>query len=400
MLASTFLTNIHMIIIDFFIILCITSVLFYCCAIYAAITFFGVPQPIDREFHPPVSILKPICGLDSDSYENLASFCQQDYPKYQIIFGVRNSQDPCIEVVEKIIHNFSDLDILLIVSDRLIGTNLKVSNLANAADKAKYEILVLADSDIRVGSDYLQRVIQPLQDKSVGVVTCMYRSLTQGWISTLEAITTTTEFHAGVLVSNIPANGIKYAFGSTIVIPKKVLEAIGGFEAIADYLADDFQLGYLPVQAGYKVVLSDYIVEHVQISNNLAQVIKRQIRWARCKRVSRPWGYLGLIFTYGVVTSLLLLIATDGSILGWVALCICWVTRLVMAWVVGTISLKDPTVKKFLWLVPGCDLLSFAIWCFGFIGNNIEWRGQQLKLTKDGKLLVPEDRSYELSIIN
>lgn len=400
MFASTFLTNLHPNASNFLLILCITSVLFYCYAIYAAITFFTAPQAINREFHPPVSILKPICGLDSNAYENLASFCQQDYPKYQIIFAVRNSQDPCIEVVEKIIHNFSDLDILLIVSERVIGTNLKISNLANAAAKAKYEILVLADSDIRVGTDYLQRVIQPLQDKNVGVVTCMYRTLTQGWISILEAISTTTEFHAGVLVSNIKENGIKFAFGSTIVIPKKVLEAIGGFEAIADYLADDFQLGYLPVQAGYKVVLSDYIVEHVQISNNLVDAIRRQIRWARGKRVSRPWGYVGLIFTYGVVSSLLLLIATDGSILGWLGLCICWITRLLMAWFVGTISLKDPIVKKFLWLVPVCDLFSFAIWCFGLIGNTIEWRGQQLKLTKDGKLLVQEDKSYELSIIN
>lgn len=398
MFVSTFLTNFHLIIIDLLLFLCISSVWFYCYAIYAAITFFAEPQPIDLEFHPPVSILKPICGLDSDTYQNLASFCQQNYPKYQIIFAVRNSQDPCIEVVEKIIHNFSDLDIVLIVSDRIIGTNLKVSNLANAAAKAKYDILLLADSDIRVGTDYLQRVIQPLQDKSVGVVTCMYRSLTQGWISTLEAIGTTTEFHAGVLVSNIQENGIKYAFGSTIAIPKKVLEAIGGFEAIADYLADDFQLGYLPVQAGYKVVLSDYVVEHVQTSNNLVDTIKRQIRWARCKRVSRPWGYLGLIFTYGVVSSLLLLIATGGSILGWLGLCICWVTRLIMAWVVGNISLKDPIIKKFLWLVPWWDLLSFAIWCFGFIGNTIEWRGQQMKLTKDGKLLLQEDKSYQLSI--
>ncbi|WP_442946429.1 bacteriohopanetetrol glucosamine biosynthesis glycosyltransferase HpnI [Nostoc sp. 'Peltigera membranacea cyanobiont' 213] len=400
MFASTVLTNLHLFFITFLIILCVLSILFYCYAIYAAINFFADPQPIDLEFHPPVSILKPICGLDSNAYENLASFCQQDYPKYQIIFAVQNSEDPCIEVVEKIIYNFSELDISLIVSDRVIGTNLKVSNLANAATKAKYEILVLADSDIRVGRDYLQRVIQPLQDESVGVVTCMYRSLTQGWISILEAIGTTTEFHAGVLVSNIKENGIKFAFGSTIAIPKKVLEAISGFEAIADYLADDFQLGYLPVQAGYKVVLSDYIVEHVQIGNNLVDAIRRQIRWARGKRVSRPWGYVGLIFTYGVVSSLLLLIATDGSILGWLGLCICWITRLLMAWFVGTISLKDPIVKKFLWLVPVCDLFSFAIWCFGLIGNTIEWRGQQLKLTKNGKLLVQEDKSYELSIIN
>ncbi|GAX41693.1 putative glycosyl transferase, group 2 family protein [Tolypothrix sp. NIES-4075] len=377
------------IIIDFLLlILCLSSVCFYCYAIYAALVWLGNANFIDSEFHPPITIVKPLCGFDSDAYENLASFCQQDYPDYQIIFVVRDRKDPNIEIVNKIIYNYPDLDILLVLGDRIIGTNPKVNNLANGAIKAKHEILFLADSDIRVNKDYLQRVIQPMQDQNVGVVTCPYRSLAQGWVTILEAIGSTTEFHAGVLVSNALNSGIEYAFGSTIAIRKEVLETIGGFEAIADYLADDFQLGNLTAKAGYKVVLSDYIVEHVLAKSSLIEVINRQIRWACGIRASHPWGYLGLIFTYGIVFSLLLLISTGGSTLSCFVLCITWVARLVMAWVVGVITLKEPIVKKFLWIIPLYDLLRFVIWCNGFFRSTIEWRGQRFQLTENGKLVA------------
>ncbi len=366
-------------------LLSLTATCFYCYSSFAAIEFFNHPDSIVPGFHPPVTVIKPVCGLDSDTYENLASFCQQDYPEYQIVFGVRDPQDLGIEVINKIIQNFPALDIQLIVSDRTIGTNLKVSNLANAATVAKYPLLVIADSDIRVGCDYIQRVVQPFHDESVGVVTCLYRSLVQGWVATFEAIEISTKFHPGVLVAR-KLDGINFALGSTIAIRRKALEAIGGFESVADYLADDFQLGYLPAQAGYKVVLSDYVVDHVLATENLTDFIQRQTRWTRCIRVSRPWGYLGLIFTHGTATSLLFLLASRGSILGWAVLGITWSTRLMMAWIVGVRSLQDPVAKKFLWLVPLRDLLTFALWCYSFIGNTIEWRGRKLKLIKGGKL--------------
>lgn len=366
--------------------MCIAAIFFYSYGIYTAIAFFSHSHPIDSEFHPKITILKPICGIDRDAENNLASFCQQNYPKYQIIFAVRDRLDPAIELVEKIIHQFPDVDIQLVVSDRIIGANLKVSNLANALTAAKHEILLIADSDIRVAQDYLQRVVQPLKDHNVGVVTCLYRSLAQGWVTTLEAVGTATDFPAGVLV-NHHIEGIKFAFGATIVIRKQVLEEIGGFAVIANYLADDFQLGYLPTEAGYKVVLSDYIVDHVLARSKLSHAIQRQIRWARCIRVSRPWGYLGLLFTQGIVTSLLLLMTTEGSILGWTGLVITWVMRLIMGWVIGVKSLQDPVAKKFLWIIPLHDLIHFGIWCCGFVGSTIEWRGQRLKLTKGGKIL-------------
>lgn len=367
-------------------IVCLSAIWYYCYGIYAAIEFFSHQTQIDPDFHPPITILKPICGLDIDTYENFASFCQQDYPEYQIIFGVRDENDPCVQIVKKIIDDFPKIDIRLVISDRTIGTNFKVSNLANVQAEAKYSLLLLADSDVRVGPDYLRRVIQPMRNPAVGVVTCLYRPQVRGWAAILEAIGISTEYHASVLVAR-SLEGMNFALGPTIAIRKSVLEAIGGFGAIADYLADDFQLGYLSAQAGYEVVLSEYVINHAIATESLIDLIHRQTRWNCCTRVSRPWGYLGLIFTHGTAISLLFLIATLGSVFGWVVAGLTWSTRLIMGWIVGVKYLQDPCVQKFFWLIPLSDLINFGIWCCGFFGSTIEWRGRRLKLTKGGKLV-------------
>ena len=368
-------------------ILCLSAVLFYTYGVYTAIIFLRDSPPINPEFHPPVTILKPLCGIDQGTYTNLASFCQQNYPQYQIIFSVRSSTDPSIEVIEKLIQQFPEIDINLLVKDQIIGANLKISNLANAVTIAKYDILVIADSDIRVGSEYLKTVIQPLQDQKVGVVTCLYRSTAQGIATILEAICTATDFQVGILVSK-QLEGIKFALCSTIVIRKTTLTKIGGFAAVADYLADDYQLGYLPTQIGEKVVLSNYIVEHGLGHSSLLDSINRQIRWARCIRVSRPWGYGGLIFTFGTISSLLLLITNSGSIFSWLVFSITFLMRLIMAWLIGVKLLNDSVTKKYFWLIPIADIVRFIIWCCGFFGNTIKWRGTKFKLVKDGKLEI------------
>ena len=368
-------------------ILCLSAVLFYTYGVYTAIIFLRDSPPINPEFHPPVTILKPLCGIDQGTYTNLASFCQQNYPQYQIIFSVRSSTDPSIEVIEKLIQQFPEIDINLLVKDQIIGANLKISNLANAVTIAKYDILVIADSDIRVGSEYLKTVIQPLQDQKVGVVTCLYRSTAQGIATILEAICTATDFQVGILVSK-QLEGIKFALGSTIVIRKTTLTKIGCFAAVADYLADDYQLGYLPTQIGEKVVLSNYIVEHGLGHSSLLDSINRQIRWARCIRVSRPWGYGGLIFTFGTISSLLLLITNSGSIFSWLVFSITFLMRLIMAWLIGVKLLNDSVTKKYFWLIPIADIVRFIIWCCGFFGNTIKWRGTKFKLVKDGKLEI------------
>ncbi|MEH2161516.1 MAG: bacteriohopanetetrol glucosamine biosynthesis glycosyltransferase HpnI [Nostoc sp.] len=384
--ASAFFTNINLTVINVLIlILCLAATLFYCYSIYSAIVTFGESHLSTPNFYPPITILKPICGLDRDIYENLATFCRQEYSTYQIIFSVLSPQDPGIHVVKQIIRDFPRLDIHLIICERIIGTNLKVSNLANALSFAKYEILVIADSDIRVGEDYLQRVVQPLHNNKVGVVTCLFRSVAQGWVEILEAIGTACYIHATSLAGK-QLEGMKCAFGSTIVIRKEVLKAIGGFEAIADDLADDFQLGYLPAQAGYKVVLSDYIVEHVLSANTVVDSINRQIRWSQCVRVTGFWSYLGLIFTYGNVTSLVLSVFTKWSFFICFTLVITWVMRLIMGWFIGVNFLKDSTARKYIWLVPLWDFLSLIIWCCGLFSNTIKWHGRYFKLSKYGKL--------------
>lgn len=369
-------------------ILCLTAIAYYSYAIYAAFKFLHQDIEIDSSFHPPVSILKPICGFDEQTYTNLASFCRQNYPKYQIIFGVQELQDSSMEVVKQIIRDFPEVDIQLIVNDRTLGTNRKVNNLASALARADYEVLLLADSDVRVGSDYLQQVVQPLRNLQVGVITCPYRSITQGWVTTLESLSTTTEFHPGVLVSD-QLEGTKFAMGQTIVIRRSVLEEIGGFKAIANYLADDFQLGHLPAQAGHRVVLSSYVVDHVlPLRDTVLNALHRQIRWIVGIRVSRPWGYTGLIFTYGTLASTALLLITGGAFLGWMIWSLTWGFRVAMAWMVGVRCLQDPVAKSWFWLSPLRDFLSFALWIYGFLGNTFRWRSQLFRLTKKGELVA------------
>ncbi len=369
-----------------FILLCISAILYYCYAIYAAFQWVKQPQKCDPDFHPPLTILKPVCGLDWETYENLASFCQQDYPKYEVIFAVQDKHDKCLDIIQKIRQNFPTVNIKLVINDHKIGTNFKVCNLANAVEKANSSILVIADSDIRVNSDYLKQIVQPLKESDVGVVTCLYRSRTKGIIADFEALEIPTQFHPRVLTAR-QLEGVKFALGSTIVIRREVLDQIGGFAAIANDLADDFQLGNLPTQLGYKVILSNYSVEHLLANVSLSEFISRQVRWAKCIRSTRFWGYVGLIFTQGTVTSLFCLILTFGSPWAWIIFGITWGLRLLMAWVVGVQILQDAVAKKYLWLVPFRDIVSFAIWCYGFFGQTLEWRGHQFKLVR-GQLIL------------
>jgi ceramide glucosyltransferase len=374
-------------------VMCLVAIWFYSYAIYAAVMFFSRSPSPNSDFHPPISILKPVCGLDSEAYANLASFCQQDYPEYQIIFGVRDATDPAIAVIQQIIQAFPQLDIQLVISDRLIGSNLKISNLANIEPLAHYELLLISDSDIRVEPDYLHRVVQPLQSSTVGVVTCLYRSRVQGAIATLEAIGISTDFHAGVLVAQ-QLGWMKFAMGSTILIRRQVLAAIGGFAAVADFLADDFMLGNLPSKAGYTVALSDYVVDHCLETQGWSNFLQHQTRWNRCTRASNRSGYLGLIFTHGVTMSLLLALATQGSAMSWMVLSLTWMMRLLMGWIVGVHYLKDAVAQRWLGLIPLRDLLSFGLWVYGLIGNEIVWRSQRFKLTSEGKLVAVSSQTH------
>ncbi len=368
-------------------ILCLSTVFFYLFSIDAARQFFRSKPSETFDFQPPVTILKPVCGLDDNTYENLASFCNQDYLNYQIIFGTQDPNDPCIAIVKQLIQDYPEQEIQLVISQNAIGINPKVNNLFNTALQAKHEVLVLADSDIWVDPNYLRQVVQPLDDPNVGVLTCLYRSRSQNIISAFEALSLSTEFFPSVFVAR-KLEGMAFAFGATIVLRQSVLAEIGGFQAIANYIGDDFQLGNLPAQAGYKVVLSDYIVEHVLSTATVPQLLQHQTRWFRGTRFARSSGYAGLIFTYGTVSSLLFLAMMQASSLGWIVLAVTWTVRYGAAWFVGVHCLQDAIAKRLLWLVPLRDCLSFCLWCYSFFGNTVEWRGQKLQLGAGGEIVA------------
>ncbi len=382
----------------FFLLLvpCVTSIAFYLLSIHAASRFFSGRSRPGPEFLPLVSILKSLCGLDRETYENLASFCRQDYPRFQLLLGVHDERDPVIPVLRRLALDFPRVDIQIIPCGRALGANPKVNNLLQMQEKADHPFLLVCDSDVRVEMDYLRRVVRPMADPAVGAVTCMCRSMSKGWAGALEALHGATEFCPGVLTAN-RLEGMKFGLGAAILVRREALQRIGGFTSIADYLADDYLLGNKIAKAGYAVRLSDVVVEHDLSLRGLRALFQRQIRWNRGIRVCRPWGYRGLLFTYGVPMSLALLFAGGGSAFAWGMLGAVWIARLAMAHLVGAGHLHDRAARKFLWLVPLQDLFSFGLWLSGLFGVRISWRGHSYRLTKAGKLIPLEADAPALS---
>ncbi len=367
----------------------IAAIAYYFFAMFAGLLWFKDrknQRALGLEFTPPATIFKPVRGADTEGYENFASFCRQDYPEFQIIFGVRNERDPAVSIIRRLMADFPDLDIDLVISTDEIGHNAKVSNLQNMYPRAKYDVLLIADSDIHVGEDYLRRVIAPLQQPGVGMVTCLYRGTKAGtFAALLENIGITSSFGPEVCASRV-LEGIAFAMGSTIVMRRELLDSIGGFRAVADYLADDFLLGNYTAQAGYRVVLSDYVVEHISGAETFATMIEHLMRWGRAIRISRPWGYRGLIFTYGTATSMLALIAWNFSSFAWLLFAVTMAARFLPVIVVGVYGLKDYTLARYFWLVPLRDLITFGIWIFSFVGDRVQWRGTDFRVLEGGKL--------------
>ena len=361
---------------------------YYLLSIIAGFRFFSRPSLLEDGRSLPVTIMVPLYGADFEAYENYTRFCRQDYPEYQIVFGVRDSRDSSLPIVEKLIADFPDRDIALVISDDTIGQNLKVSNLQNMLARVKHEQIVIVDSDIRVGRDYLRKVLAPLSDPRVGLVTCLYRAAeTPDFATKLEAVGITAEFTAGVLMAWM-LEGVKFALGSTMATTRTRLEAIGGFHALADYLADDFMLGNLIERDGYEVRLSQHIVKTAMQPAGFRGMMRHQMRWARSTRISRPMGYLGLILTYGTALALLNVALAGASTFSLILLASTLVIRLTMGWMIGVHWLGDRILRKYFWLVPVRDMLSFLIWCLSWFGKRVEWRGRLFKVERDGKMIL------------
>ena len=335
---------------------------------------------------PPISILKPLKGTDPEMYESFRSHCLQDYPEYEIIFGVSDSDDPAIDSVRELQQEFPKLRIQLVVSSQIQGANVKVSNLAQMMTEARHDHLIVNDSDIRVPPGYLRRVIAPLVDTRVGLVTCLYRGVADATLgSRLEGLGISTDFCPSVLAARLLEGGIRFGLGSTLAFRRRELEKIGGFTSFADYLADDYELGKRIAGLGLLVKLSDVVVETYLPSYGLRGYFAHQLRWARGVRDVRAGGYAGLVFTFGFLWAWVALAASRGALWAWSTVAVTLFLRLAVALVVGHGALEDRQVSQGLWLIPLRDLLAVAVWIASLGGHTVTWRGDRFRL-QDGKL--------------
>lgn len=330
-------------------------------------------------FAPPVSILKPVHGLDPHFYDCIRSHAVQDYPDFEILFGVSDPADPAIPEIQRLAAEFPERRIrLLFISSQAL--NGKVGLLADLASAARHAVLLVNDSDIRVPADYLRRVVAPLEDPQVGVVTCLYRAQAQGWPGRLETVGIATDFTPGVLVA--PLVGVsEFALGATLVFRAADLERAGGFAAIANYLADDYQLSRRIRDLGRKVVLSKLVVETWLGDRTWVEVWRHQLRWARTIRFSRGGGYKGLIVTQATLWSLAL--AASGS---WWPAAALFAMRVASGLAVA-VALEDRRTLRDFFLVPLRDLWSTALWIAGLFGAEVEWRGLRLRLDREGRIV-------------
>lgn len=370
---------------------CFSSSIYYLLCLWSARAFLRERKAVGRvrptQAMPPVSILKPLKGTDPDIYESFRSHCLQDYPEYEIIFGVSDPDDPAVASVQQLQREFPERSIRLVVCRDRLGANVKVSNLEQMLSVARYQHLLVNDSDIRVEPDYLRRIMAPLTDERVGMVTCLYRGVPARTLgSRLESLGISTDFCAGVLVARQLEGGLRFGLGSTLAFRRADLERIGGFKSIVDFLADDYELGRRIAGLGLQVMLSDVVVETHLPAYDLGGFLSHQLRWACGVRDSRAGGYIGLVFTYGLIWGLFALIAGGAAPWSWAVFGVTVLLRLAVALTVGSAVLESRRLLGSLWLLPVRDLVAVLVWIASFAGHTVTWRGDRFELRK-GRLI-------------
>jgi ceramide glucosyltransferase len=363
---------------------------YYLAGILAAVRFFVRERAKQLpDFAPPVSVLKPVHGADFATYENFASFCTQDYPDYEILFCVNQLSDPAVAIIQKVIADFPERSIRILSGAAQVGSNRKINNLVLLAREAHHEILVQSDGDVRVGPNYLREVVAPFRDPAVGVVSCLYRGIAQNnlWAE-LEAVGAASDFMAGALVADWK-EGVTFALGASVTTTKSWLAKIGGYESLANLLADDYEIGNRVHQAGGKVLLSREPVWTMYPAQTARGFWEHQVRWARTIRLVRPASFLGLLFTHGLPLVLLAAVVAPAAWISAAYLLAYLVLRLGMAWVVGVWGLQDEVLRRKLWLVPLRDLLHFAVWLAAFTAHRIKWGGLEFEL-RHGQMIPAE----------
>jgi ceramide glucosyltransferase len=365
----------------------LTGSLVYCVLIMVASwCYLSVKSAPATGNTPPISLLKPLCGRDEGLEDNLRSFFEQDYPVFEVLFAVHRADDPAVAVVERIKSEYGGrIEVRVIVTGESPVPNAKAHSLKQLVREARHELLVMSDSDVRVTSNFLAQLAREFHDPSVGLITCPYRAVGGGSLwSRLEAIGMNTEFLGGVLVARM-IEGMNFALGCTVAVRSDVLDLMGGFTYLQDYLAEDFVMGQRAAQLGHTVLFSSYVIEHRIGSQPMDENLGHRLRWARSTRRSRPAGYWGQIFTYPLPWALLLWL-THGA--AWPLVLLTLVVRAGAAWATAGRILHDPVACRQWWLLPLQDVLGFLVWIGGFLGNTIVWRERKCTVLPDGRLQV------------
>ena len=367
-------------------LLIVAGWLYWLVAWWLTRAFFKAQTAQSESFLPPVSVLKPLKGLEAHAYENFAAFCRQDYPCYELLFGVAEADDPVVRVVKRIQQDFPQLPIHLVVASAAYA-NRKASILDALAAHASHEILVASDSDMRVTPEYLRRVVAPLALDQVGLVTCPYRGTQLStFTARLEALYMGVTFLPSVMVARLLL-GMRFALGATMALRARDLAGIGGFAAVADYLADDYQLGVRIAACGLRVRLSSFVVQSALGPTTFREQWQREVRWAHCNRVSRPWGFLGLLLSFSTSLSALLVVAGRMGGAAWLILGASILLRWLVAWSITGYS-GDREARHWLFWLPLRDMLSALVWLAGLVGRRqVAWRGETYRLDKEGRLL-------------
>jgi ceramide glucosyltransferase len=355
-------------------LLAAVPLLYYGLATLAALLFFKRERVrILPDYAPSLSVLKPVRGVDFGSYENFVSFCRQDYSNYEILFAVNDDADPAVLLIRRVMAEFPERKIRLLVGAEYLGANRKVNKLARLAREAKNEVLVLSDGDVRVGPHFLHEVVAPLTDRKVGAVTCFYRGIAEKNLGAeIEAVGASSDFFAGVLMAGW-MEGITFTLGASVATTKEWLGRIGGFEAIAGTLADDYELGNRIAKAGGEVVLSREAVWTMYPSQTVRSFWEHQLRWARTVRLCRPLSYVGLLFTQGLPWVLLAALVAPAKWIAGVYLLAYLVLRFAMTCTVGIWGVQDEVLRQKIWLVPLWDAIHFAVWLASFGSNRVRW---------------------------
>jgi ceramide glucosyltransferase len=361
---------------EVFLALAAIPFIYYLIAIVSSWRFFRQSRIVtELAFTPPVSILKPIRGLDKDAYENLVSFCQLDYPEYEIVCCVDPDDQAVLGVLAKLTRNFPKCNIRILYGSGRLATNDKVAKLARLVEDAAYEYVVISDSDVRVRPDYIRQVIAPLRDPKVGATTCLYVPTDVNTLTDrLQTIGMMSDFYAGVLV-DWQLEGIKFALGPTIATTRTMLNGFGGYAELENRPADDLLVGRLIAAQGYEVVLLRYAIETVCDYGSFRELLHKRLRWVVVMRHMRRWGHLGLAFTQGLPLALVAIAFHPTRTVAVAYLGVYFVLRCAMAWMIGIRGLG----QRFLWrelpLIPLWDAIAVAIWLTSFARSSIRWRG-------------------------